>query len=770
MHERRTQWYERAAGTLATVGIAALTACGGGGGSTGNATDSGTNKTYLAVEASDADGDTLHYQWRVTAGSIENRDANKTVWTMPNGPGLHFAYVTISDGKGGYVEQQYAVSSDALGTTVGPRLPVNHVSPTARPDFTDAPGFGARLRFTSGVNRSFADASGASGGLRKVYVPDVVVQVLDGANVVFSGLTDLSGEVTLPKLESGKAYSVLCASSQDALLRDCNPSVVAVSGSATVTAAQAPVPTGSNLQVFGHIALADGGICGIRNEFARLQSAATVQLALSDGTKLTSQKRVNRFGDYALAATVPVRGSLQLLVQCESFSKSVAIAPAKDANGGVADYTSASPIEVSYQITNSRPLVVKMVASGPEGNVRGEPVVIAGAGATSNSLPGAYQFLSYKGTDTRVSACMYYRALGAVGACDADGNLVNPISFDDWKRQRGFSPYKGANVEWAANYINRMDLNLVRRMVATKTSANDIAFYVCNHPGPDGTTQTEIDRVLDTALADQNRVACVAMEWTTSPQVNNGKPFTKFLTFGPDGSLLPSVNLDGRGEKFMPGACVACHGGLQYSGHFGVAGNPSPNIGSGFLAFDTGNYLFSTNNALTEGAQTEALYQLNQLVKETEVYNQKPGNLPSSTTLLIQRWYEGTGNVLNKAYVPDAWKQVPNTDEIQKAELGRLYREVVGSSCRTCHTSLPSPKFDWDSFPTSLLLPTVGSTPYTHVCGGTSDVALNASMPNALISRDKVGERLNAESDLSALMKKYLGCNAPLPDPVYPKR
>src|SRR5690242_4564114 len=91
-----------------------LTSCGGG--STGNAQDSGPNKTYLRVEANDADGDALQYQWRVTAGSVENRNSRETVWTMPDGPGLHFAYVTVYDGRGGYAEQQYAVSTDAIAT------------------------------------------------------------------------------------------------------------------------------------------------------------------------------------------------------------------------------------------------------------------------------------------------------------------------------------------------------------------------------------------------------------------------------------------------------------------------------------------------------------------------------------------------------------------------------------------------------------------------------------------------------------------------------
>ena len=83
----------------AAVAAAGMVSCGGGGGSVGNSQDAGLNKTFLSVSATDADGDTLHYQWRVTSGTIDNKDSAQTTWTMPDGPGLHFAYVAISDGK-----------------------------------------------------------------------------------------------------------------------------------------------------------------------------------------------------------------------------------------------------------------------------------------------------------------------------------------------------------------------------------------------------------------------------------------------------------------------------------------------------------------------------------------------------------------------------------------------------------------------------------------------------------------------------------------------
>ncbi len=742
------------AARMAAVALVAtgITSCGGGSSSTGTVADSGINKTTLRVEATDADGDALQYQWRVTAGSVENRNARETVWTMPDGPGLHFAYVVVSDGKGGYVEQQYSVATDALGTTAPARQPVNNVAPTV----TDFAGTGVRLRFVSPDSTDFVPAGGGSKARRTVYLPDVQVQVVSGNDVVFSGVSDLSGEVSLPKLGAAQGYDIKCATTQGVVLDTCRSGFSPGTVASVVTVAP-PLSAGRNLRLYGHVGLADGGICGTQNEFLGVQSAATVQLLQADGSALGAAVRVNRFGDYAVDAAVAVKASLKLRVQCESASVTLDVpAPASAATG----YVSSAPVELSTQLPNSRPRVVKMVANGQDGNVRGQMVELELPDAQSKALPSPDHFLTYKGKDTRLSACLYYRSLGAAGGCDAQGNMVSPITFEDWKRQHQFKPYAGSNTEVAANYINKMDLNLVRRMVATQTGPNTIAFYVCNHPGPEGSTQTEIDQVIETGLKDEKRVACVAMEWSTTPGVNGGLPFTKFLTFGPDGSLLPSINLDGRGEKYMPGACIACHGGSQYNGRFPEKGNPSPFLGAGFLPFDTGNYYFGSSPALTEPAQTEALYALNQLVKATE----KPtaATPATATTRLIDGWYAG-GKTLDKGYVPGAWR----VDESQVATAGaaRFYREVIGASCRTCHTSLGA-NFDWDALGPLAMK----GRAETHVCGGTADLALNATMPNALVSRDRVAEHLKADPALAALMRTFLGCDAPRPDPAYPKR
>ena len=741
----------------------AIVSCGGGG--TGNSQDSGIDKTYLKVSASDVDGDALQYQWRVTAGSIENRNSSETVWTMPDGPGLHFAYVTVSDGKGGYVEQQYAVSTDALGTTVAVRTPVSRGAPSS----TSTTWSAGRLRFSAPGLLEFAVASAPSTE-RIVYLPDVQVQVehSGGGAVVFSGSTDLSGELSLPDLDEG-SYEVKCSTVPGAPLGACGAKSVAFPNGAAFTfsiarnpmavvrAIKPPLTDARNLRLFGHVALADGGVCGTQSEFFSLQSAASVQLVQADGTALSPPTRVNRFGDYAIDAAVLAHGQYQLKITCEGYSTTLPV----PASTNLLGYVASAPIELTHQVPNARPVIAKMVANGPEGNVRGE-MIVPEAG-TSTSLPGGRQFLAYKGQDTKASACRYYTSIGAAAGCDAQDNLQDPITLDDWKRQHKFKPYDSGNTEVSAAFVNRMDLNLVRRMYATQTASDDIAFVVCNHPGPDGSSQPEVDSVLDVGLSDQKRVACVAMEWSTVQGVNGGLPFTKFLTFGPDGALLPSINLDGRGEKYMPGTCVACHGGTQYNGRFAASGKPSPFLGSGFLPFDTGNFLFASGAGLTEAAQSQAIRDLNMLVRATDQYSTNP-----STTRLIDGWYPSASSTLNKEYVPDAWVKA---EADGAAGASKLYREVVGGVCRTCHAAMGSDlrnnKFDWDSNVSGLLNNSLANA---HFCGGTSDVAINASMPNALISRDRLADRIQADTQLASLMQKYLGCVTPAADPAYPKR
>ena len=115
-----------------------------------------------------------------------------------------------------------------------------------------------------------------------------------------------------------------------------------------------------------------------------------------------------------------------------------------------------------------------------------------------------------------------------------------------------------------AHFINQVDLNLTRMIDPTPYVPEQLAGYVCNHVGSTPTiedptglfpNQIEINNLIKDIRRKHPRdlLACVAMEfsaelkYTGAPQ--NGVPFTKFWIFAPDGKLLSSVDLDGRGAR-----------------------------------------------------------------------------------------------------------------------------------------------------------------------------------------------------------------------------
>ena len=202
--------------------------------------------------------------------------------------------------------------------------------------------------------------------------------------------------------------------------------------------------------------------------------------------------------------------------------------------------------------------------------------------------------------------------------CDVTGSLIAPITFDDWKRAVKFGPYTKRGVPtFAAAYINKVDLNLARVHQSISYGPNQTGAVVCNHLGPPdffNPPQSEVDTAVDNALHNKNLVACVAMDYTVSPGVNNNQPFIRFLIVGPSGQLLSSVNLDGGREKFVPGTCVVCHGGDHHAGKFPEDGTGAADVGGHFLPYDVGNFEFSSKFGLRQKDQEQAIYYLNQNV------------------------------------------------------------------------------------------------------------------------------------------------------------
>jgi hypothetical protein len=358
-----------------------------------------------------------------------------------------------------------------------------------------------------------------------------------------------------------------------------------------------------------------------------------------------------------------------------------------------------------------------MTATLANGKVFAGPLLPAGSGSLpSDQQPIANRFFSFLGLDTRLGACQYYRSIGGVQGCDAQGNFIGAISFDDWKRSEKMAPNLAfGGVEHTADYVNRVDLNLMRRHHLVSYGVGQTAGYVCNHLGPAvarvglDALQPDVDAAVLAALAGNNLVACVAMDYRAHAGANGGKPFTRFFIFGPDGSLLPSINLDFESEKYVPGVCVACHGADHYVGPFPEDASGQPDVGGHFLPYDAANFSFSSASGLTEAAQEAELRTMNQLVASST------GATPMAQQL-VAGWYASGAVHADQTWVPDGWRDT--TANIA------YYQNVYARHCRTCHVNMP------DTFP-------VGADAYHFadtVCGGYSGRFRNHTMPNSMVT------------------------------------
>ena len=111
----------------------------------------------LTATVSDTAGGVLSYHWRATDGTINDVNSTSTTWTLPTGPGLHFAYLLASNGFGGYTERRVAVNTDTIGVeNESENGWVPMIAPPALPQSGDyyraTLGFGLSAAATSDTN------------------------------------------------------------------------------------------------------------------------------------------------------------------------------------------------------------------------------------------------------------------------------------------------------------------------------------------------------------------------------------------------------------------------------------------------------------------------------------------------------------------------------------------------------------------------------------------------------------------------------------------
>lgn len=715
--------------------------------------EEGGLRVRVSVSATDSSGGRLHYRWRSTDGTIADINSPSTIWNLPEGPGLHFAYVLVSNGLGGYTERRVGVNTD--------NIPSEHESEHEEGPDLAPPHAPAQV---GDYFRGFINLGLARKQNHNVYAPLVQAYLQDpNSNARYpptgNAVTDNRGEFLIPGVPlgspNGYSYNMNCSVDGGATFQLCDTSGKMLN-TATPDYFDTYLFESGNYPISGTFVLTDGTPCGLQDEFFGVHSNATATLFDANHNILAGPVPVNEFGDFGFPSAAR---ATSILLRCEG-------APAILANTTVAGISGGDG--GSTLLTGVRPPTITSMAAKFNDKSVGT-FLPPPSGFASDILIRSDGFLAVKGIDSRKSACQYYKAVGAVQGCDEGGRFTGAVlTYDSWQRQQRIGSYaKRGAPQYQAAFVNRADLNLAREHKSISYGPNDTAAVVCNHLGPPAATsdqllnplQTDIDAAVLNAIDGRNLLACVAMDYTSTPGVNNGQPFVRFLIFGPSGALLPSVNLDGRAEKFLPGTCVVCHGGDHYQGKFPEDGSGFANIGGHFLPYDTGNFEFADVRGLSEADQEESIYHLNQNVLHT--------GPTLAERELVAGWYKDS-HALDKDYLPDSWKTpidpqaIPGSAALQTYK--DFYTHVIARSCRTCHAAMIE-AYNFDHEYT--IDPIAGTSPLfdfhdanhdmqRSICGGHSNIERDWMMPNSLVTFNRLWASSGTTDDQVAYMNNYL--------------
>jgi len=248
----------------------------------------------VAVQATDTSGGTLTYRWKSTDGTIQNVNAASTTWTLPAGPGLHFAYVLVSNGKGGYTERRIAVNTDTIGARQ-----------ESEDDFARATAPPAPAQLGDYLRTFEVHGSTLTLGHPKqhdVYWPDLLAHAEDsvtGTRYPAAGEVkgDAKGEIVIPGVPLNTTVDIKCSLDGGATTPGCFSENML---SAATTDYIDNSPEIAENPIAGSLRLQDGSMCGTLNEFFSVHASAPATLLDAANNTLFGPVQVNEFGDYAL--------------------------------------------------------------------------------------------------------------------------------------------------------------------------------------------------------------------------------------------------------------------------------------------------------------------------------------------------------------------------------------------------------------------------------------------------------------------------------------
>jgi mono/diheme cytochrome c family protein len=298
-------------------------------------------------------------------------------------------------------------------------------------------------------------------------------------------------------------------------------------------------------------------------------------------------------------------------------------------------------------------------------------------------------------TNTQEYAEAYYRAI------DPD-NERDTIA--RYKAKNGFET--GSGVEVNVVFGDKRDLGYGRRMYARQNADGTLAFYVENYLIQAGAAYEYSPLNLEAAIVRDTKwlVGINAIEFSPGP--NGGASFPKFYNYNAAGARQLFVNLDNRGPKAMPGPCISCHGGrgdaltpADASGkkRFNLVQNgvsqTRGDVQARMHPFEADAFDFATTYAGFSRAEQEAkIKTINRMLLCTYPLA-APSAAPEDACRRMaggSEWQGTEADVIKSAYGGDGLPQATFNDNYvppswEAAGQATLYKQVVATSCRTCH-------------------------------------------------------------------------------------
>jgi hypothetical protein len=298
-------------------------------------------------------------------------------------------------------------------------------------------------------------------------------------------------------------------------------------------------------------------------------------------------------------------------------------------------------------------------------------------------------------TDTAAYAQAYYAAIDPNNTKD---------TFAKWKAANGFDT--GTGMQVTAVFGDSRDLGFGRRMTARQNPDGTLAFFVENYLVKTGAAYGFSPINLEAAIVrDPNSLVYLAgIEFSPGPA--GGVSFAKFFNFNVvTGVREIMVDIDGLGDKAMPGPCIVCHGGRADAlTPPDASGKPRFNLLQNAVSrtrgdsqgqlppFEVDSLQFSATPGYTRAEQEASLKTMNRMVLCSyplpapspfpEDACRRPasaGEWQGTVAALVKASYGGDG-LPNSTYadvnVPASWTAAGQTP---------LYTTVIAPACRVCH-------------------------------------------------------------------------------------